>query len=166
MESMSPKDIVHCPYNRAHFMLRKKLQQHIMKCREIYKDEVELLVCPFNKAHHIPAPEFHQHTKSCEDRKIIMHYQYSQAAELNEETKHEKIESEENWDDTSVDDYNPQVYASQANIVRDASGMFPAQRKAFIKQERLRQLGEESDDVKPPKATKTHDAARAKPYDR
>jgi len=39
-------------------MLRKKLQQHILKCRVIYKDTVELMVCPFNKGHLIPEPEF------------------------------------------------------------------------------------------------------------
>ncbi|EDW72430.1 uncharacterized protein Dwil_GK20915 [Drosophila willistoni] len=154
MESMNPRDIVQCPYNKAHTMLRKKLQQHVMKCKETYKDEIELLVCPFNKTHLLPAADFHQHTKSCEDRKIIMHYQLSQAAELNEETKHEKIEADENWDDTSVENYNPNLYASQANIVREANGLFPAQRKQFIKQERRRILGEDYDDVKPPKASK------------
>lgn len=58
MDNMDLNDMVHCPYNKAHKMLRKKLQQHILKCRVYYKDEVELLVCPFNKAHLIPEPEY------------------------------------------------------------------------------------------------------------
>lgn len=58
MNAMDANNMVCCPYNKAHKMLRKKLQQHILKCREIYKDEVELLVCPFNKAHLIPEPDF------------------------------------------------------------------------------------------------------------
>lgn len=58
MNEMDPNDMVHCPYNKSHKMLRKKLQQHIIKCREYYKNEVELLVCPFNKAHLIPEPEY------------------------------------------------------------------------------------------------------------
>ncbi|XP_068147843.1 gametocyte-specific factor 1 homolog [Drosophila tropicalis] len=154
MESMNPRDLVVCPYNKAHTMLRNKLQKHVMKCKEIYKDEIELLICPFNNVHRVPAAEFHQHTKSCEDRKIILHYQLSQAAELNEETKHEKIEADENWDDTCVENYNPEIYASQATIVRESKGLFRAQRKQFIKQEHRRILGEEYDDVKPPKARK------------
>ncbi|KAH8419626.1 hypothetical protein KR222_011148, partial [Zaprionus bogoriensis] len=147
--------MVHCPYNKAHKMLRKKLQQHIIKCREYYKNEVELLVCPFNKAHLIPEPEYFQHTKSCIDRKIIAHYQHSAPAELNEETKHERIEAEENWDEDDVPDYDPQAYVSQANIVREPNGLFPSQRKAFIKEERKRLLGEESDGDADKKAPKT-----------
>jgi len=58
MDKMNPNDLVLCPYNKAHKMLRKKLQQHLIKCRAYYKDEVELLVCPFNKAHLIPEPEY------------------------------------------------------------------------------------------------------------
>ncbi|EDW18899.1 gametocyte-specific factor 1 homolog [Drosophila mojavensis] len=146
MNVMDANDMVCCPYNKTHKMLRKKLQQHILKCREIYKDEVELLVCPFNKAHLIPEPDFLQHTRTCIDRKIVAHYQQSAPAPLNEETKHEKIETEENWDDEYVPDYDPQQYVVNANIVREPNGMFPSQRKAFIKQERKRLLGEDSDE--------------------
>ncbi|XP_064545800.1 gametocyte-specific factor 1 homolog [Drosophila montana] len=141
-----PNAMVYCPYNKAHKMLRKKLQQHILKCRELYKDEIELLVCPFNKAHLIPEPEFLPHTRSCIDRKIIAHYQHSAPAELTEDTRHEKIATEENWDDDDVPDYNPQLYVSTANVVREPNGMFPSQRKAFIKEERKRLLGQDSDE--------------------
>jgi len=58
MESYDESQMVYCPYNKEHKMLRKKLQQHILKCRVIYKDTVELMVCPFNKGHLIPEPEF------------------------------------------------------------------------------------------------------------
>lgn len=188
MDNIDPNDMVQCPYNKAHKMLRKKLQQHILKCREYYKDEVELLVCPFNKTHLIPEPEYvvssvlksnvtwsnakipQQHTKSCIDRRIIAHYQHSAPAELNEETKHEKIESEENWDNDDVPDYKPEVYVSKANIVREAKGLFPSQRKAFIKEERKRLLNEGSDDDgdndrKPPaKSTSTINSSNCTSY--
>jgi len=65
---------------------------------------------------------------------------------LNEETRHAKVESEENWDDEDAPDYNPEVYVATANVVREAKGLFPSQRKAFIKEERKRLLNEESDD--------------------
>ncbi|XP_034110788.1 gametocyte-specific factor 1 homolog [Drosophila albomicans] len=146
MSDVDPNDMVYCPYDKAHKMLRKKLQQHIIKCREYFKDEIELMVCPFNKAHLIPEPEFFQHTKTCDDRKIIAHYQHNAAAELVEDTKHEKIETEENWDDDDVPDYDPEAYASNANVLRSAKGIFPAQRKAFVKEERKRLLEEQSDD--------------------
>ncbi|XP_017126792.1 gametocyte-specific factor 1 homolog [Drosophila elegans] len=166
MDNGDESDMVNCPYNKEHKMLRKKLQQHILKCRVIYKDTVQLMICPFNKAHLIPEPELYQHTKSCEDRKIIVQYQTSAAAVLTEDTRHAKIESEENWDDDEdVPDYNPQVYCSQANIVREPNGLFPSQRKAFIKEENRRKFGDDyKEEKKPPKA-KSRVESRPAPYD-
>ncbi|XP_016967117.1 gametocyte-specific factor 1 homolog [Drosophila biarmipes] len=164
MESYDESQMVYCPYNKEHKMLRKKLQQHILKCRVIYKDTVELMVCPFNKGHLIPEPEFFQHTKSCEDRKIIVHYQTSAPAVLNEDTRHAKIECEENWDDDDVPDYDPEVYCSTANIVREPNGLFPSQRKAFIKEENRRQFGEDYEEEKPPTAKNRAETRRA-PYE-
>ncbi|KAH8267914.1 hypothetical protein KR026_010806 [Drosophila bipectinata] len=161
--------MVYCPYNKEHKMLRKKLQQHILKCREIHKDTVELKVCPFNKIHLIPEPEFFQHVKFCEDRKIIVQYQTSAAAVINDDTKHAKIESEENWDDVDVPDYDPQAYCSSANIVREPNGMFPSQRKAFIKEENRRRFGDDYDVEEQPKKNKSQDPRRVNrpmPYDR
>ncbi|XP_030387156.1 gametocyte-specific factor 1 homolog [Scaptodrosophila lebanonensis] len=147
MESSS--EMVTCPYNSAHRMLRKKLQQHIIKCRELYKNEIPLLNCPFNNSHLIPEPEFYQHTKSCEDRKIVAHFQFSESAPIKEDAKHEKISADEDWDEDNTPAYNPQVYAASANIVREPKGIFPAQRKDFIKEERKR-LGDLSDEEKMP----------------
>ncbi|XP_017152617.1 gametocyte-specific factor 1 homolog [Drosophila miranda] len=143
MEDLGEKDMITCPYNREHVMLRKKYQQHILKCREIYKDKVELLACPFNKAHLVPKLEFHQHLKSCDDRKIIVQHLNSEEPDvLRADTRHKKIEADENWDDDRVEDYNPQVYCAQANIIREPRGLFPAQRKAFFKEEERRRRGD------------------------
>ncbi|KAH8301284.1 hypothetical protein KR018_010454 [Drosophila ironensis] len=161
--------MVCCPYNKTHRMLRKKLQQHVLKCRELHKDTLELRVCPFNKSHLIPEPEFFQHTNTCEDRKIIIHYQTSAGAVLSEDTRHAKIETEENWDDDDVPDYDPQVYCSTANIVREPNGMFRSQRKAFIKEENRRHFGANfTEEQKPPKAAvnKRRKDNRQSPYDR
>ncbi|KAH8328355.1 hypothetical protein KR067_008456 [Drosophila pandora] len=152
--------MVNCPYNKEHKMLRKKLQQHILKCRELYKDTVELKVCPFNKIHLIPEPEFFQHVKFCVDRKIIVQYQTSAAAVLDQDTRHAKIECEENWDDVNEPDYDPQAYCSNANIVREPNGMFPSQRKAFIKEENRRRFGDDYEDEEKPKKNKSKDPRR------
>ena len=50
-------DMVECPYNKTHRMLRRRLQTHLHKCRLQYPD-VELRKCPFNTTHLIPEPEF------------------------------------------------------------------------------------------------------------
>jgi len=93
-----------------------------------------------------------------------VHYQTSAPAVLNEDTRHAKIECEENWDDDDVPDYDPQVYCSTANIVREPNGLFPSQRKAFIKEENRRQFGEDYKEEKPPKAKKRADT-RPAPYE-
>ncbi|XP_017072099.1 gametocyte-specific factor 1 homolog [Drosophila eugracilis] len=165
MNNFDESDMVYCPYNKEHKMLRKKLQQHILKCRVIYKDTVELMVCPFNKTHLIPEPEFFQHTKACEDRKIIVDYQTNGSAELNEDTKHAKIECEENWDDDNDPVYDPQTYCSTANIVREPCGLFPSQRKAFIKEENRRHFGEDYKEEKRPPKAKNRVDTRFDPYE-
>ncbi|KAH8374049.1 hypothetical protein KR200_005615 [Drosophila serrata] len=156
--------MVYCPYNNEHKMLRKKLQQHILKCRELYKDQVNLMVCPFNKGHLIPEPEYYSHLKTCDDRKIIVQYQTSAAAVLSEDTKHAKIECEENWDDDDTPDYDPQAYCASANIVREPPGMFPSQRKAFIKEEKQRKLGEDYEEKPKPAKGKNREVNRPGPY--
>lgn len=54
---LSDDDMVECPYNKTHRMLRRRLQTHLHKCRLQYPD-VELRKCPFNTTHLIPEPEF------------------------------------------------------------------------------------------------------------
>lgn len=53
----SPHDMIGCPYNPAHRMLRSRLQPHLIKCRKSYPD-AELKTCPFDLTHLIPEPEF------------------------------------------------------------------------------------------------------------
>ncbi|XP_050329821.1 uncharacterized protein DDB_G0283697-like [Bactrocera neohumeralis] len=137
-------DVVVCPYNPAHRLLRKRLQPHLIKCRENYP-QLQLQRCPFNNTHHIPEPEFCLHVTNCPDRKLITQYKYD-AAEPKEEERvsHAPIECEENWDDTEVDDYDPQKFIKEKEVLRQPLGIAPAERKEFIKTERKRLGDEES----------------------
>ncbi|XP_013100706.2 uncharacterized protein DDB_G0283697-like [Stomoxys calcitrans] len=139
-------DMVECPYNNSHRMLRKRLQSHLLKCRIQYPD-VELRKCPFNLSHLIPEPEFTHHVTNCSDRKLITQYKYDAPDEVIEEEhpKHEPIQSEENWDDTDVPDYDPTKYVEKADVIRQPLGPTPSLRKAFIKEERKR-LGDADSD--------------------
>lgn len=58
--------------------------------------------------------------------------------------KHDPIECDEDWDDTVVNDYNPQKYLENANVIRKPDGANPSERKEFIKKERKR-LGDGDD---------------------
>lgn len=50
------EEIVTCPYNESHRIMRKRLQRHLVKCRESHPD-VKLVRCPFNSVHQVPEPE-------------------------------------------------------------------------------------------------------------
>ncbi|XP_054086688.1 protein D7 [Zeugodacus cucurbitae] len=142
--SENDDDVVVCPYNKAHHMLRKRLQPHLIKCRQNYP-QLELQKCPFNSTHHIPEPEFTLHVTNCPDRKLITQYKYDTVAPKEEEPIRQiPIECEENWDDTEVDDYDPQKFIAEKNVLRKPMGIPPAERKEFIKQERKRLGDEES----------------------
>ncbi|XP_023294784.2 protein D7-like [Lucilia cuprina] len=144
---LSDDDMVECPYNKTHRMLRKRLQSHLLKCRLSYPD-VELRKCPFNITHLIPEPEFTHHATNCPDRKLITQYKYDAPEPKEEEgPKHAPIECDEDWDDTDVNDYNPKLYLETAKIIRKPDGANPSERKLFIKKERKRLGdGDESSD--------------------
>ncbi|XP_037812947.1 uncharacterized protein LOC119604433 [Lucilia sericata] len=144
---LSDDDMVECPYNKTHRMLRKRLQSHLLKCRLSYPD-VELRKCPFNITHLIPEPEFTHHATNCPDRKLITQYKYDAPEPKEEEgPKHSPIECDEDWDDTDVNDYNPKLYLETAKIIRKPDGANPSERKLFIKKERKRLGdGDESSD--------------------
>ncbi|KAM7348285.1 uncharacterized protein ACRADG_007678 [Cochliomyia hominivorax] len=141
---LSDDDMVECPYNKTHRMLRRRLQSHLIKCRLNYPD-VELRKCPFNITHLIPEPEFTHHATNCPDRKLITQYKYNAPEPKEEEgPKHAPIECDEDWDDTDVNDYNPQKYLERAKVIRKPDGHKPSERKLFIKKERKR-LGDGDD---------------------
>ncbi|XP_067637633.1 protein D7-like [Eurosta solidaginis] len=137
-------DVVVCPYNKAHRLLRRRLQSHLIKCRKNYP-QLELQKCPFNVTHHIPEPEFAIHVTNCPDRKLITQYKYD-TVEVKDEVrvKHAPVECDENWDDTEVEDYDPQKFIDKKNVLRKPFGVPPAERKKFIKSERKR-LGDDGE---------------------
>lgn len=57
MEENTAGDIVTCPYDNAHRVLRKRLQLHLIKCRLNYP-HVELQKCPLNQLHLVPEQDF------------------------------------------------------------------------------------------------------------
>ncbi|XP_004524978.1 uncharacterized protein LOC101452112 [Ceratitis capitata] len=131
-------DVVVCPYNSAHRLMRKRLQSHLIKCRQNYP-QLELQICPFNVTHHIPEPEFNIHVTNCPDRKLITQYKYDIVEPKEEErVRHAPVECEENWDDTEVEDYNPQKFIDQKPVLRKPFGIPASERKQFIKRERIR----------------------------
>nr|KAI8732558.1 gametocyte-specific factor 1-like [Biomphalaria glabrata] len=73
-------DTVICPYDSAHVIQKKSLQNHLIKCRENHKGSRKV-TCKFNKTHIIPEPELYYHLQHCDSRSVFdreMQYQASQ----------------------------------------------------------------------------------------
>lgn len=51
-----PEETVSCPYNKAHQIIRKRMQTHLVKCSKNYQD-TNLQVCIYNAVHKVPEPE-------------------------------------------------------------------------------------------------------------
>lgn len=49
-------ELVECPYNKAHQLLKSRIQTHLIKCRKSYP-KVQKVQCPFNVTHLINEPE-------------------------------------------------------------------------------------------------------------
>uniref|UniRef100_A0A1B0FNQ2 CHHC U11-48K-type domain-containing protein n=1 Tax=Glossina morsitans morsitans TaxID=37546 RepID=A0A1B0FNQ2_GLOMM len=137
-------DMVVCPYNISHMMLRKRLAKHLVKCRVNYPN-VELQKCPFNNTHLVPDTEFLCHVNICPDRKLITQYKCVAVAKLEDRPQHKPVEMDENWDNIEVEDYDPKKYLENTRVLRQPEGTCSSARKEFVKKERKR-LGYDDDD--------------------
>uniref|UniRef100_A0A1A9VLE9 CHHC U11-48K-type domain-containing protein n=1 Tax=Glossina austeni TaxID=7395 RepID=A0A1A9VLE9_GLOAU len=137
-------DMVECPYDKAHRMLRKRLAKHLIKCRVNHPD-AELQKCPFNNTHLVPEPEFVNHVTNCPDRKLISNYKCVPVPKLEERPQHKPVETDENWDNMEAADYDPKKYLENVPVLRRPDGTCPSERKDFIKKERKRLGYDDSD---------------------
>ena len=51
------EELVICPYNKAHSILKGRMQFHLTRCRVQYQNMFDMLPCPYNSTHVIPRPE-------------------------------------------------------------------------------------------------------------
>ncbi|XP_061391645.1 gametocyte-specific factor 1 homolog [Musca vetustissima] len=142
MENVHMQDIMECPYEKHHQILRSRMQVHLTRCRKNHTN-VKKVTCPFNVTHILNEPELEFHISSCPGRTSFEHFRNTVEVPISRTVPPPmpKYESEENWDDENVPSYNPQAYAANADVLRSIQGAPPSQRKAFRKQERLRLLG-------------------------
>ncbi|XP_075155477.1 gametocyte-specific factor 1 homolog isoform X2 [Haematobia irritans] len=143
MENADIQDLLSCPYDKHHQILRSRMQVHLTRCRKNHLNEKKV-TCPFNVTHVLNEPELEFHVTVCTERKTFEHFRNEVKAPTRPiiPPSVPLCDSEENWDnDEDVPSYNPQAYAAKADVIRTIQGVPPSQRKAFRKQERLRLLG-------------------------
>lgn len=159
MEVATPagfKTLLECPYNKAHRVQATAMARHLFKCRKMHPDK-KFATCPFNHAHLVPEPELKMHTAQCEDRANFDMYKYciTTAAATHTSTEAQEPElifntedpinakpvqddDDECWDDLRIPAYNPAEYCEKAKIIRKATLMTPAEKRAFYEKENER----------------------------
>lgn len=62
----SPDEILVCPYNNSHCIIRHRMPKHLVKCRKNYAGP-RLLACPYNAMHLMQEHELTDHFKECRE---------------------------------------------------------------------------------------------------
>lgn len=71
MENIDTQDIIECPYEKHHQILRSRMQVHLTRCRRNHKN-VKKVTCPFNVTHVLNEPELQVITQMHISRHNIM----------------------------------------------------------------------------------------------
>lgn len=141
--------LLQCPYDRSHWIMRKRFQIHMVRCSKSHLNE-DKIACPFNISHLFKKEEMETHASTCAERKYYEHYcnvspivGMSATYLPNDATRasfeYQLPDPAESWDnDTEVPTYDPNQYAERANVLRSPVGLTPKQRKAFRLAERRR----------------------------
>uniref|UniRef100_A0A182P4A1 CHHC U11-48K-type domain-containing protein n=1 Tax=Anopheles epiroticus TaxID=199890 RepID=A0A182P4A1_9DIPT len=56
-----------CPYNESHVIVRHRMPYHLVKCKKNHQENGTLQACPFNAMHVVRKVDIRQHIESCPD---------------------------------------------------------------------------------------------------
>uniref|UniRef100_A0A2K6F1K9 CHHC U11-48K-type domain-containing protein n=1 Tax=Propithecus coquereli TaxID=379532 RepID=A0A2K6F1K9_PROCO len=142
IDSLDPKELLQCPYDKKHQIRACRFPYHLIKCRKNHTDVAnKLAACPFNTHNQVPQAEISHHISSCDDKSCIEQDTVNQTRNLGQKTLAEstcqcpscnKDWDKDLWEQTSI----PFVWGTAnycgnspvSNIVREhkcnlASGM-------------------------------------------
>lgn len=68
-------EIMTCPYNPQHRLIRHRMPYHIVKCKKNYTGP-PLDVCPYNAMHIVAHSAIVEHMQNCPDYHITMRETY------------------------------------------------------------------------------------------
>lgn len=72
---MDTENVITCPYNSSHRIVRHRMPYHIIKCVKNYKGP-PLDRCPFNAMHRVLPEKMKDHIKDCPNYHIVMREKY------------------------------------------------------------------------------------------
>uniref|UniRef100_A0A182YN56 CHHC U11-48K-type domain-containing protein n=1 Tax=Anopheles stephensi TaxID=30069 RepID=A0A182YN56_ANOST len=62
-----PDEMMTCPYNSAHRIVRHRMPYHLVKCKKQHDCAREMQSCPFNAMHVVPKASIKEHIQTCPD---------------------------------------------------------------------------------------------------
>ncbi|XP_075155375.1 gametocyte-specific factor 1 homolog [Haematobia irritans] len=161
----SETELLQCPYEVSHLIMRKRMQVHLIRCRRSHP-KAEVVTCPFNVTHRVNKLELEWHLSTCFERKTFENFRnrpvpivgltssidrtFCESSANNSSMSFsmrsdatiiggEFVESSESWDDDpEVPSYNPTITTIQSDVLRLPVGMSPSERSAFRMAEKKR----------------------------
>lgn len=135
-----PVEVVTCPFDEAHVILKERLQFHLTKCAYANKiKKSQVVLCPFNSVHRVPQWELNHHINICEDRKKIETFVQSTVDTTPLfSVKKLEVTATENWDLVPGTTYRPSSVMYDKPVLLNLQGVTPSERKAFRAEERRR----------------------------
>ena len=67
LASLKPNDLMCCPFDRGHRLLRMRLQCHLQNKHPNHQPVVPI-ICPFNNSHRVSRQKFCSHLERCKSR--------------------------------------------------------------------------------------------------
>lgn len=68
-------EMVVCPYDKCHVIMKQRMQAHLIKCARNHPN-MQLEICPFDITHRFPASEKQRHLDECPSRVNFDRYMY------------------------------------------------------------------------------------------
>lgn len=135
-----PAEVVTCPFDETHVILKERLQFHLTKCAHAMNiKKSQVVSCPFNSVHRVPQWELNHHITICEDRKKIETFGRStEDSTPLFSVKRLEVTPTENWDLVPGTTYRPSSVMYKRPVLLNLQGVTPSERKAFRAEERRR----------------------------
>ncbi|OWR48638.1 hypothetical protein KGM_210406 [Danaus plexippus plexippus] len=131
MAAPAPHQMTTCPYNKAHQVEHYRMHIHLQKCRKQHPN-CNKMTCPFDTTHVVNDVELDYHISVCPKREMLDSQMYvidNDHRPQVEVTAPTHVPCEENWEDSNVTSYQPDLAKKSHHIIMKVKGATPSERR-------------------------------------